>query len=318
MLKYGILSTASIVPRFVAGIKESKHGFAYALASRDINKAQKMADELDIPFYYDSYSQVISNQEVDVIYIPTINSLHYSLAKEAINNHKHVVVEKPFTLDSTEAKSLFELAQEKAVFLMEAQKAVFLPATIKAKTIIETNRLGKIKYIELKAGFPNRFPYEHWMYDLKAGGGALSGSASYTIEFLKFLFNNPTIEISGTYLPAPTQSDEICNFQLKLNQEILVSSTIAMNVPLKNEAVFYGENGYMTIPNYWKSDHLILTKDNLKRNYNFPYQSEFVYEIDHINTCINSKLLTSPVMTPEMTIETIELVNSLYQNWKLK
>lgn len=319
MIKYGILSTASIVERFVKGIRESREGEVYAIASRSLDKAMIHAGRLGIKKYYGSYDELFEDEQVDIIYIPTVNGLHYRDCKNALLHHKHVIVEKPFVLNKEEAKELFELAKKKQCFLMEGQKAVFLPTTRKLRDLIENDVIGKIKYIELKAGFPGRFTYDHWMYDLKMGGGALYGSATYTIEYLQFLFDNPQIEIQGTYLPCPTGSDEICNFQLILDHRILVSSTIAMSVGLKNEAVFYGEKGYIVIPNFWKSNQLDIYVNNQDvKHFYFPYNSEFVYEINHIHDCLNNSLLQSPVMNQEKTIQTVELVSQLYQQWGLK
>lgn len=200
---------------------------------------------------------------------------------------------------------------------MEAQKALYLPTTSKVKELINSEIIGKIKYLEFKAGFPGRFTYDHWMYDLSLGGGALYGSATYTIEYLQYLFDHPNLTIDGTCIKCSTGADEICNFQLKINNSILASSTIAMNVTLKNEAVFYGELGYIVVPNYWKSNQLDLyLDDGSHSHYDFPYQSEFVYEIEHIHQCINNGRLESPIMNKEKTIETIKLVEQLYQKWK--
>lgn len=200
---------------------------------------------------------------------------------------------------------------------MAAQKALYLPTTSKVKELINSGIIGKIKYLEFKAGFPGRFTYDHWMYDLSLGGGALYGSATYTIEYLQYLFDHPNLTIDGTCIKCSTGADEICYFQLKINNSILASSTIAMNVALKNEAVFYGELGYIVVPNYWKSNQLDLyLDDGSHSHYDFPYQSEFVYEIEHIHQCINNGRLESPIMNKEKTIETIKLVEQLYQKWK--
>ena len=319
MIKYGILSTASIVERFVKGIRESKNGEVYAIASRSLDKAMIYADKLGIKKYYGSYQELFEDEEVDIVYIPTVNGLHYRDCKNALLHHKHVICEKPFTLNKEEALELFELARKNNCFLMEGQKAVFLPTTKKVKELIENNVIGQIKYIEFKAGFPGRFTYDHWMYDLKMGGGALYGSATYTIEYLQYLFNHPDMTISSTYLPCPTGSDEICHFQLILNKHILVSSTIAMNVGLKNEAVFYGEKGYIVVPHYWKANQLhIYLNNQAVQQIHFPYNSEFVYEINHVHDCLRNGLLQSPVMNQDKTIQTIELVNELYKTWNLK
>jgi len=87
------------------------------------------------------------------------------------------------------------------------------------------------------------------MYDLSLGGGALYGSATYTIEYLQYLFDHPNLTIDGTCIKCSTGADEICNFQLKINNSILASSTITMNVALKNEAVFYVISLFLIIGN---------------------------------------------------------------------
>ncbi len=316
MIRYGIISTASIVSRFVAGINESKNGKVQAIASRSLEKAREAAAKMDIKNYYGSYEELYQDADIDVVYIPTVNGLHYRDCKAALQHHKNVIVEKPFVMTEAQARELFDLALENRCFLMEAQKAVHLPVTKKIKELLGANVIGPVKYAEFKAGFPGRFTYDHWMYDLAMGGGALYGSATYTIEYLQYLLDEPNFEIDGTCIKCPTGADEICNFQLTIDNNILVSSTIAMNVPLVNEAVFYGDKGYLTVPNYWKSDRLTVTLyEGTSETYEFPFESEFVYEVDHINECIEAGLLESTVMTSAKTIEAVKLVESLYRKW---
>lgn len=314
MIRYGILSTASIVERFVKGIRNSDEGYVYAIASRTLTKAKNAAEKLNIDVYYGSYEELFNDDNIDMIYIPTVNGLHYRDCKNALLHHKHVIVEKPFVLTLQQGKELFELAKKQKCFLMEAQKSVFLPVTRKVKELIEKNTIGAIHYIEFKAGFPHRFDYDHWMYDLSLGGGALYGSATYTIEYLQYLFNEPKLSIDGDCLKCITGSDEICHFSLKVNDNILVSSTIAMNVGLKNEAVIYGDLGYIVIDHFWKSRHFdLILNDGTKEHYEYPIESEFVYEINHIHDCIDKGLLESPIMNKEKTLETISLLDSLYK-----
>ncbi len=199
MLNYGILSTASITKRYIDGIRESDNGFVYGIASRNIENTKQYALEHGIEHYYGRYEECIQDKNIDIIYIPAMNSIHYKWAKKALENHKHVVVEKPFVLHTNEAKELFELAHKNNCFLMEAQKSVFLPTTLKLKELSENKTIGDINYIEFKAGFPRRFPIHHWMNHLEEGGGALFGSATYTIEFLSFLFHEPKFKVNGIF-----------------------------------------------------------------------------------------------------------------------
>ena len=128
-IRYGIVSTASIVPRFVAGVQASQTGEVVAIASRSLSKAQEVATTLGIPKAYGSYEELYADPTVDVIYVATYNKGHYPVAKAALFAGKHVLVEKPFALTLDEAEELFAIAKEKKRFLMEAQKAVFLPIT---------------------------------------------------------------------------------------------------------------------------------------------------------------------------------------------
>ncbi len=136
-IRYGIMSTAQIVPRFVAGLRESAQAEVRGIASRRLENAQKMAKELAIPVAYGSYEELCKDETIDIIYIPTYNQGHYSAAKLALSQGKPVLLEKPFTLNTAEAEELFAIAQEQGVFLMEAQKSVFLPITQKVKATIQ-------------------------------------------------------------------------------------------------------------------------------------------------------------------------------------
>lgn len=318
MFRYGILSTASIVERFIEGIRESEDGYVQAIASRTIEKAQIAAQRFHIEHYYGSYQELLEDENIDIVYIPTVNGFHYRDCLNALEHHKHVIVEKPMALTHQQALELFDKAKQNHCFLMEAQKSVFLPVTQKVKELLKQEIIGDIHFIEMQAGFPKRFDYDHWMYDLSMGGGALYGSATYTIEYLQYLFDHPSFDIDGVCLPSPTGSDEICHFTLQMNQSLLCASTIAMNVDLNNQAIIYGEKGKIIIDHYWKSRFFDLyLYDGVHQHFDYPCQSEFVYEINHIHHCLKHQLLQSPIMNQNKTLETISLVQQLYQKWDL-
>ncbi len=318
MIRYGILSTASIAARFVQGVRESGEAKVVAIASRSEIQARNMAEKLQIPRYYATYDELFLDPDIDVIYIPTMNAIHYRDAKKALESNKHVIVEKPFVLESKQVDELFALAKKQNKFIMEAQKSVFLPTTEFVKQKIEEGVIGEVKYVELKASFLARFEDDHWMFDAHQGGGCLHGSASYTIELMQYLFGETTIQAAGSQVSGHHKSDEICTFSFVLDKKILVSSTIAMNVLLPNEAVIYGTKGSIKIPNYWKSEEVqICVSDNVE-THKFPCTSEFVFEINHIHKCIQENKVASDVMTLHKTKSCVAMVEQLYKQWKLK
>ena len=107
------MGAAKIVPRFVAGVKESGQAEVTGIAARNKKKTQKAALELEIPQVYDDYASLVNAAEIDLIYIPLINKQHYPQAKMALEAGKNVLLEKPFTLTLEESQELFKIANEK-------------------------------------------------------------------------------------------------------------------------------------------------------------------------------------------------------------
>mgnify|MGYP003247230194 CR=1 FL=1 len=270
-IRYGIMSTAQIVPRFVAGLRESAQVEVRGIASRRLENAQKMAKELAIPVAYGSYEELCKDETIDIIYIPTYNQGHYSAAKLALSQGKPVLLEKPFTLNAAEAEELFAIAQEQGVFLMEAQKSVFLPITQKG---------------------------------------------SYPLQYLQYVLGKEIQVITGTATYQQGATDSQCNLALKFAEGTLGNIFINVGLKIPSEMTIYGTKGQIVIPNFWKTDCAYYTdaQGNTVK-WSEQFTSEFTYEINHVNQCLQDKKLTSPVMTKELTIATVKIVESFYQEW---
>ena len=313
-LNYGIISSAAIVPRFVAGLNETKHSRALALGASSLEKAKKTAKELDIPKAYGSYDEVYQDPDIDVVYIANINNQHFSEIMKALAHGKHVVCEKPMVLKPDQVDEAFNLAKEQNVFLMEAQKSVFLPTTKFVKDRIKDRKYGSLKQINISPSFASRFPDDHWMLEAEQGG-VLFGSGSYVIEYLLHLLDNPSFDYKAQiHLGRHREIDEAIiafNFESKL----LVSSHLSMRVHSKNEANFYFDEAMITIKNFWKSNELEIFHHELNKTEIkvYPKIAEMAYEIDHIHDCISQGLIQSPIMREEITKNCVELVNQIYK-----
>lgn len=310
-IRYGIISTAQIVPRFVAGVKQSNYGEVTAIASRERTKAEQMAKTLGIANAYGSYQELCQDQEIDIVYVATYNKGHYAAAKMALMHNKHVLVEKPFTLKSEQARELFELAEARGCFLMEAQKAVFLPLTLQIKKAIQQNKIGKVRWLESITAYPN-VDHISWFYEAEAGGGALHGSGSYPIQYMQFLLGQSIAEYNGTMTRAKASTDEQCNVAVKFENQILGTIFISVKVDIPSKMTIYGEKGRIEIPYFWKAQQATLYNEQGQEELLADFESEFVFEVDHVNECIQQGLLESPVMTKQLTLATVSLVEQMY------
>ncbi|HHV3428328.1 TPA: Gfo/Idh/MocA family protein, partial [Streptococcus agalactiae] len=142
-VRYGVVSTAKVAPRFIEGVRLAGNGEVVAVSSRTLESAQAFANKYHLPKAYDKLEDMLADESIDVIYVATINQDHYKVAKAALLAGKHVLVEKPFTLTYDQANELFALAESCNLFLMEAQKSVFIPMTQVIKKLLASGEIGE-------------------------------------------------------------------------------------------------------------------------------------------------------------------------------
>lgn len=313
--KYGILSTASIVPRFIAALRESGTGEVLAIASRSAEKAAAKAREWEIPRSYGSYEELLADPEIEVVYVAMINSEHYNYSLKALEAGKNVICEKPFTLRKEDAQHLFQVAKEKGLFLVEAQKSVFLPVMQEVKELIREGKLGAVQFADFTSSCSA--VYNDWLHKAESGGGALAGSASYSLHLAKYLFDEEVTAYSGLCTKGDSEVDEQCVVNLSLGNRILFVSKISTNVKAIDRALIFGDLGYVEIPEYWKARRAVIhynTGEEVVLEH--PCQYELIYEIRHFHECMEKGLLKSPVMSEEMTVGALEVLDGLRESWK--
>ncbi len=313
-LRIGILSTASIVPRFVGAAGTVDGCVVTAIASRNLEKAADKARLWRIPQAFGSYEELIASDLVDIVYIATINSEHARYARLALEQGKHVFCEKPFALKPAEVRDLFMLAREKGLFVMEMQKCVFLPVVQELKRRIQAGEFGRITMADFSSSFAAS--YNGWMFDPSMGGGPLYGNAGYSLQLMQFLFDSFVTEQTGlcTRGNSPVENQFAAVMRME-NGLIFTNKTSTLSETL-HTGFLYGEKGYVELPDYWKARQAILHfpgQDPVVLDY--PCDFELRYELVHALGCIRVGLTESPVMTEEMSVRAIKTLDALHRSW---
>lgn len=311
-LHYGIVAVASITERFIQAVKSYGDEIS-AIASRDLNKARKMADKHQIAKAYGSYQELYLDPTIDIVYIATNNASHVEQIKLALQHGKHVLCEKPIALNSLDCEAVFKLAKEKNLFLMEAQKSVFLPVTNYIKEIITNQSLGRLHQVEMSSSFPN--PSVNWMHD-PTQGGVVYGSASYTLQYLDYLIEPSLSKVSACGILEPSLTCERVSINLVLD-DVLANSRISMNGNTLNHAIFYFEKGYIKVPSFWKARECIITVDDKVEQLSFPIDYEMVYEVSHVHECIANQLIESPIMSKKRSMDCVTKVETIIKQLSL-
>ncbi|ODN74942.1 hypothetical protein L198_08193 [Cryptococcus wingfieldii CBS 7118] len=207
-LRWGIISTGSISTSFVEDlltdptdrkVNDVAHAVT-AVGSRSLESAQKFIDKIsstskgkswaagvndgrfkDVKPYGD-YQGVFDDANVDAVYIGTPHIVHHRNAKDALLAGKHVLCEKPFTLDRDELDELIAIAKEKKLFLMEAVWTRFQPIAYAIEEVLKSGKLGKPKRFwadfSMDWGLEST-PHDAWMMKPEFGGGSLLDSSAY-------------------------------------------------------------------------------------------------------------------------------------------
>ena len=313
-LRFGILSTSSIAPRFIAALRAAGIGEIVAVSSRTLEKACQKAAQWEVPKAYGSHDELIKDESINIVYISAVNAQHYPLAKAALEHGKHVICEKPCTTSAEHTKELFCLSREKGLFLMEAEKMLFLPALLEVRSRIENGDLGEIHMVEMSHSFSAA--YNTWMFDEKVGGGPLLSSGIYAVQLLIWLFG----EIKSIRGVRSTNEDGV-EWQYILSGEmengILFSAKNSTKTILDNTARIYGTNGWVEIPEYWKARRAVFHFPGKPEEIaEFPCEHELVYEVEHIRNCFEQGLLISPVVTEQLSVAGIAALEKIKEQWR--
>lgn len=191
-LRWGVLGPGWIADSFVAALKAETTQQVVAVGSRDVARAQTFADKWGIAAAHGSYEELLARDDVDVIYVATPHSHHREHALQAIAAGKHVLVEKSFTRNATEAREVVNAARQRGVFCMEAMWTRFLPHMVSVRKLIADGAVGDI--VQLRADHGQFFPFnaEHRLYNPQLAGGALLDLGIYPVSFAHNILGTPT------------------------------------------------------------------------------------------------------------------------------
>lgn len=181
-LHWGILATGGIAHAFTSDLRTAGLDVA-AVGSRSIESARAFADQYGIPHAHGSYEDLVGDPDVDIVYIATPHPAHVDNALLALDHGKHVLVEKPFTLNAEEAAAIRDRAAEKGLLAMEAMWTRYLPHMVRIREILAAGTLGEVRVVSADHTQKISTDPQHRLNALELGGGALLDLGIYPVSF---------------------------------------------------------------------------------------------------------------------------------------
>jgi predicted dehydrogenase len=258
MLNWGVMGAGGIAYVFCNGMRFTDTGRILAVASRTQERIDRLATDFEIPRRYNDYAELLTDDDIDAVYIATIHPLHAEWAIKCAEARKHLLVEKPISMNHAETAAMVDAARENDVFLMEAFMYRCHPQIAKMVDLIQDGTIGNVQAIRATFGYRSGFNPQSRLYNREMGGGGILDIGCYTASMTRKLagaaenklFLNP-VEIKGNGKIGPTGVDHIAAATLKFENGIIGEIIAAVECSVGSSVFIYGTEGSITIPSPW-------------------------------------------------------------------
>lgn len=153
MMKFAILGAGMIANKMACTISHMPLVEAYAVAARNLDRATEFAARYGFAKAYESYEEMVEDREVDIVYIAVPHSLHYRYMKLCLEHGKHVLCEKPFTVNAEQTKKIIALAEKNGLLAAEAMWTRYMPSRKIVDDIIKRGVIGHVTSLTANLGY---------------------------------------------------------------------------------------------------------------------------------------------------------------------
>lgn len=324
-INWGIIGTGNIAHSVLPALQSLEKANVVACAARKIEKAHEFAAEFKINRAYGSYDELLSDADVQIVYIATPHMNHFELSKKALEAGKAVVVEKPSCVNKYQLLELIGLSRKKKIFFMEAMWTRFQPTYKRVFELIQAGKIGKIK--GFYADFCIDVPYKPGsrIYEMSLAGGALLDVTIYPLMYALSLINfdkSKIQEVKSLCRKTETGVDAADSISIRFS-DFTATVTGSIDTECGNHfksARIVGENGVIHVPHFWYSEEInILDKNGAiieKEKYPFDVNG-YEYEFAEAMKCFGSKEIESKIHPHKDSLLLLEMMDGLRGQWKL-
>lgn len=316
LLRVGIIGAGWIAEKAAITLNGLADCEAYAIASRTQEKADAFAEKWKMRKAYGSYSELIADPRVDLVYVGTPHSHHYDVTREALLAGKPCLVEKAFMANHRQAKAIVDLARERKVFLAEAIWTRYQPVVKMMRDLIGSGRIGTPRLVTATLGYSMGDKPRIMRADLC--GGALLDLGVYALNFVRMFFDADIVSISSQCVKSQTGMDLTNAMTLTLSDGVLCNLQSSAACVGDNIGVIAGTEGNLIIDNI--NNPQTITVNGPDRTYietiHVPQQiTGYEYQFMACRQALIDGLLEPKEMPLEETLYIMELMDGLRKEW---
>ncbi|MEM1221529.1 MAG: Gfo/Idh/MocA family oxidoreductase [Verrucomicrobiota bacterium] len=258
-IQWGVLACGRIAAKFAQALNETPGSELYGVASRDASKAEAFAKEHQAKVAYESYEALLADPQVEVVYIATLHPFHFEWIVKSVRAGKHVLCEKPLTMNFRQAKQAYTVAKENRRLLREGFMYRHHPQTKQVVDLVSSGAIGSVRMIESNFCFEMGEQPESRLQSKPLGGGAILDLGCYPVSFLRLIagrandlpFAEPLELKAVGHIDPSLLTDMWTSAVMRFEGDILGRATVAMRVEGGRHSTVFGEKGRITIDASW-------------------------------------------------------------------
>ena len=317
-MRVGIIGAGWIAEKAAITLNGLTDCEAYAIASRSKEKADTFAEKWKMRKAYGSYSELIADPSVDLVYVATPHSHHYDVTREALMAGKPCLVEKAFMANYRQAKEIVTLARERKVFLAEAIWTRYQPVVAMMRELIGS-RIGTPKLLTATLGYSMGDKPRIMRADLC--GGALLDLGVYALNFVRMFFDADILRITSQCVKSQTGMDLTNAMTLTLSNGVLCNLQSSAACVGDNIGVIAGTDGNLIIDNINNPQKITVNGPDRTYIETIPVPQQitgYEYQFVACRQALIDGLLEPKEMPLEETLYIMQLMDSLRKDWDVR
>ena len=297
-IRWGVVGPGRIAENLVKDFAVVDGARVVAVASRSIDRAQAFAARHDIDRAHGSYTEIVADPDVDVLYVATPHPQHHAVALAAIEAGKALLIEKSFTATTAGAAEIVDLARERGVFVMEAMWTRFLPAVVALRDLIADGAIGEVRSVQADLGVSREYDPDDRLFDLAQGGGALLDLGVYVVSFAQMLLGTPEhVAAAGSLFPSGADAE--ASLLLDHGDGRTATLLTSLRNALPGQARVFGTAGWIDVlPRFHHPTTIVLHRagaepETITRQ---PIGQGYAHELIEVTECLHRGRTESAVM----------------------
>jgi predicted dehydrogenase len=303
-IRWGIAGPGRIAEKVVEDFAVVDGARVTAVGSRSLERAQSFADRHGLDRAFGSYSELMSDPDVDVVYIATPHAQHAAVARAAILADKALLVEKAFTATSAGAADVIDLARSRQIFVMEAMWTRFQPAVVHMQELIADGAIGEVRSVQADLGVQRAFDPQDRLFALELGGGALLDLGVYVVSFAQMILGAPSsVTVVGSLFPTGVDAEAALLLGYADGRSALLTTSLRNELP--GQARVFGTDGWIDVlPRFHHPQTIVLHRaDSEPETIVRPrLGAGYAHQLIEVNECLRAGRTESAVMPLDDTL----------------